>query len=146
SVQGASEEQIGNFLRGVAQRKLLVAEAERAGLGPSRARVDSLVAEARKQVLDVSEQIGLRRLDRAPGEALAPAVARAVDQSLQDVLTGAADVIPLGQISFQLRQKTPVQLFDGAMGQVVLEVGRIRAARSPSPADTMAVAPDTAGN
>jgi parvulin-like peptidyl-prolyl isomerase len=146
SVQNATDEQIGNFLRGAAQRKLLVAEAGKAGMRPAPARVDSLVTEARKQLLDVAEQIGLRRLDRAPGEAAGPAVSRAVNQSLQDVLTGAADVVPLGQIAFQLRQKTPGRIFDSALGEVVLEVGRIRATRSPAPADTLGTAADSAGN
>jgi parvulin-like peptidyl-prolyl isomerase len=146
SVQNASDEQIENFLKGVAQRKLLVAEAERAGLRPEPARVDSLIGEARTQLLDVADQIGLRRLDQAPGEAAAPAVSRAVNQSLQDVLNGAADVVPLGQISFQLKRQTPSQIFEPALGAVVLEVGRIRATRSPAPADSLSAAADTAGN
>ncbi|HSG07629.1 MAG TPA: peptidylprolyl isomerase [Longimicrobiales bacterium] len=146
SVQGATEEQIHNFLMGAAQRKLLVAEAAKAGMEPTQARVDSLVTEARRQILEVADQIGLRSLDRAPGEAVAPAVSRAVDQSLQDVLTGAADVVPLGQLSFQLRQRTQVQIFDAALGQVVLEVGRIRATRSPAPAEAGPPSADTVGN
>lgn len=146
SVSTASDEQIENFLRGVAQRKLLVAEAERTGFEPARARVDSLVTDARRQILDVAEQIGLRRLDQAPGEDVAPAIARAVDQSLQDVLNGAADVVPLGQLAFQLRRTTPERIFDTALGQVVLEVGRIRATRSPAPMDTAGMPADTAGN
>jgi hypothetical protein len=146
SVQGATDEQIENFLRGAAQRKLLVAEAGRVGLEPARARVDSLVSEARQQLLAVADQIGLRGLDRAPGEAVAPAVTRAVNQSLQDVLTGAADVVPLGQIAFQLRRKTPGTIYDPALGEVVLEVGRIRATRGPAPVDSIAAAPDPTGN
>ena len=146
SVQTATDEQIENFLKGVAQRKLLVAEAERSGFGPSQARVDSLVTEARRQILDVAEQMGLRRLDRAPGEDLVPAISRAVNQSLQDVLTGAADVVPLGQLAFQLRRATPERIFDTALGEVVLEVGRIRATRSPAPMDTVGMPTDSAGN
>ncbi|GMV04850.1 MAG: hypothetical protein AMXMBFR53_11300 [Gemmatimonadota bacterium] len=144
-VQSADDEQIGNFLEGVAQRELLVAEAERGGLGPSDARVDSLVTEARTQLLSVVDEIGLRRLERAPGEDLGPAVDRAVGAALQDILTGARDVVPLGQISFQLRSRRPAVIYEPGLGQVVLRVGQARATRSPSAADTMAV-PDTTGN
>lgn len=144
-VQDASDEQIENFLMGLAQRKLLVAEAEKAGLEPSTERVDSLVTEARDQLLNVVDNMGLRHLERAPGEALEPAVARAVRGALSDVLTGAKDVVPLGQIAFQLRSRTSSAIFEPGLGQVVLEVGQARAARSPSAMDSMSV-PDTTGN
>lgn len=144
-VQSATDEQIGNFLEGVAQRELLVSEAIKGGLGPSEARVDSLVTEARTQLLSVVEEIGLRRLERAPGEDLAPAVDRAVMAALQDILAGAKDVVPLGQLSFQLRARQPTAIYEPGLGQVVLQVGQTRASRSPSAADTLAV-PDTTGN
>jgi len=136
SVQQATDEQIDTFLKSLAQRDLLVDEAKKAGLEPPQARVDSLVAQARQQLLAVAQEIGLRRLDQAPGEDLAPAVGRAVQQALSDILTGAKDVVPLGQISYQLREEEPASIFDDGVGQVLLKVGQIRAARSPSPADT----------
>jgi parvulin-like peptidyl-prolyl isomerase len=136
SVQQATDEQIDTFLKSLAQRDLLVEEAKKAGLEPPQARVDSLVTQARQQLLAVAGEIGLRRLDRAPGEALAPAVARAVQQALLDILTGAKDVVPLGQISYQLREDEPSAIFDDGVGQVLLKVGQIRAARSPAAADT----------
>jgi parvulin-like peptidyl-prolyl isomerase len=136
SVQQATDEQIDAFLKSLAQRDLLVAEAKKAGLEPPQARVDSLVTQAREQLLGVAGEMGLRKLDRAPGEALAPAVSRAVQQALMDILTGAKDVVPLGQISYQLREDEPSAVFDDGVGQVLLKVGQIRAARSPAPADT----------
>lgn len=144
-VQAAPDDQIENFLNGLGQRKLLVAEAEAAGLGPSRARVDSLVAEARQGILNVAGEMGLRRLERAPGEALTPAVARAVRASLQDVLNGAKDVVPLGGIAFQLRSRHPAVFLDTGIGQVVVNVAQARTSRSPSTGETPP-APDTTGN
>ncbi|MDP2956226.1 MAG: peptidylprolyl isomerase [Longimicrobiales bacterium] len=144
-VQGATDEQIESFLKGLAQRELLVAEAEKAGLAPSPERVDSLVSEARLQLLNVANQIGLRRLERAPGEALEPAVGRAVRKALTNILTGATDVVPLGQITFQLRGRQPATVFEAGLGRVVLNVGQTRASRGATPSDSLAAA-DTAGS
>ncbi len=143
SVETATEEQIDGFLMGLAQRALLVREAHSAGLAPSQARVDSLVAEARTQLLALAGDIGLRDLDRAPGEELDSAISRGVRRALSDVLTGAKNVVPLGQISYQLRARQPATFFDAAIGQVVLEVGTARAARSPTPADSLAASDTT---
>jgi parvulin-like peptidyl-prolyl isomerase len=142
SVQQASDQQIDNFLRNLTQRDLLVAEAKKAGLEPPQARVDSLVGSLRGQLLRVAGEIGLRRLHRAPGEALTLAVDRAVQQSLQDILTGAKDVVPLGQIAFQLRADTPLSIYDPGVAEVVREVGKGRAARSGGPEGP----PDTTGH
>jgi hypothetical protein len=134
-IQNGTDEQLTNFLNGLAQRQLLVSEAEKAGLEPPKARVDSLVANVRQQLLNVAGEIGLRNLDRAPGEALEPAVDRAVTEALNDILTGAKNVVPLGPIAFQLRSQTATAVYDAGIGQAVLDVGRVRAARSPSPAE-----------
>ena len=144
-VEAATDEQIQNFLKGLAQRELLVAEAERKGLGPSKARVDSLVAEARLQLRTVAADIGLMPLERAPDEKMEPAVGRAVRKALTDVLMGAKDVLPLGLLSFQLREKEQASVFDAGLGQVVLKIGQVRAGRGLSASDSAAVA-DTTGH
>ncbi|NJD17809.1 MAG: hypothetical protein FIA95_00775 [Gemmatimonadetes bacterium] len=138
-VEAATDEQIENFLKGLAQRELLVAEAGRKGLAPSQARVDSLVGEARRQLRSVAAEIGLVPLERAPDEKLEPALARAVRRALTDVLMGARDVVPLGQLSFQLRDNQRASVFDAGLGQVVLKVGQVRAGRGLSARDTLPV-------
>ena len=147
-IQNATDEQLEDFLNGMAQRELMVEEARKAGMVPDRQRVDSLVTETRKQILLAADEIGLRKLDRAPGEALAPAVGRAVNQSLQDILAGAKNVVPLGPIAFQLRSRVSTATYDAGIGQVVIRIGQARAARSPSSseqgADSSAAA-DTSG-
>lgn len=135
-VQSATDEQIESFLKGLAQRELLVAEAEKKGLAPSQARVDSLVSEAHAQLRSVATDIGFRPVERAPDEALEPAVARAVRKALTDVLTGARDVVPLGQIAFQLRERNSTAVFEAGLGEVVLKIGQARASRGASTADS----------
>lgn len=135
-VANASEEQVSNFLRGLAQRELLVAEAARGGLAPSRERVDSLVTEAREQLLAVAGEIGLRNLDQAPGETLATAAGRAARRAITDILAGATDPVPLGPISYQLRSRHPLTIIETGLGEVVIGVGQIRAVRASSGSDT----------
>jgi parvulin-like peptidyl-prolyl isomerase len=147
-VAAAPDEQLEELLRGLVQRELLVAEARAVGLEPPRQQVDSLVDGAVNELLQVARNMGLRDLDRAPGEPLEPAIARAVNQALMDVLTGASPVFPLGQVSFQLRRQVPWAVFeDGSgVGQVILEVGRIRSTRGTAPIDSLPGPPDTASS
>lgn len=134
-IANATDEQLQNFLRGLVQRELLVAEARAAGLAPPRERVDSLTSQARERLRSLADQIGVLHIDRAPGEALQPAVSRAVRSAIGDILSGAANVVPLGQLTFQLRQNKTSAVYETGMGQAVLRVARMRAARSPAPAD-----------
>ncbi|MEQ8329109.1 MAG: peptidylprolyl isomerase [Longimicrobiales bacterium] len=144
-IAGATDEQLENFLRGLVQRTLLVDEARDAGLAPPAATVDSLVAETRERLREIADRIGVLRVERAPGEDLEPAVERAVLDALRDILNGAADIVPLGQIAFQLRERQPTALFSEGVGQVVIRVGQARASRSPSPVQSGTPA-DTAGS
>jgi parvulin-like peptidyl-prolyl isomerase len=139
-VGAGTEEQIEGLLTSLVQRELLVNEARGAGLEPPQEDVDSMVATARGQLRAAADEIGILRLDRAPDEPLEPAVARGVFAALQGILTGANDVIPLGQIAFQLRQGATASVVEEGIGQTLLRIGEIRAGRSPSPAEQ---APDS---
>jgi hypothetical protein len=134
-VQNAPDEQVEAFLKGLAQRELLVAEAARAGLSPSQTRVDSLVSEARAQLRVIAGEIGLRELDRAPDEAIEPAVTRAVNAALRDILAGASDVVPLGEIAFQLRSRATPMVYEEGAGQALIQVGQVRAGRGLAPSE-----------
>ena len=81
---------------------------------------------------------------QAPGEALEIAVARAVENALVDNLSGATQIVPLGLVGFQLREGTSSGVFDEGVGQVVLDVAQIRAARQLSPVEETLTTPTTA--
>ncbi len=142
------DEQLDRFLRGMVQRKVLAAEAEAAGFGPSVERVDSMIDDARGQLRGAAEVLGLMSLDRAPGEALERAVARAVLEAVGKVLTGATDMVRLGGIEFQLGEGSSAAIFDRGVGEAVLRVGQLRMNRSPSlleeAVDTSSISSDTA--
>jgi len=148
AVGGATDEQIEDFLNTMVQRELMIMKAREAGLEPSQARVDSLVEDTRGRIKQIADEIGVLHLDRAPGEPVAPAVDRAVNDVLDGVVSGAKDVVPLGPIVFQLRERSNVAIYDSGVGDAILRIAQVRAGRSASPAeagDTAGAAPDTAG-
>jgi peptidyl-prolyl cis-trans isomerase D len=153
-VAAGTDEELETFLRSLARRELLIAEAGRSGLEPERARVDSLANVVRDQLLTAARSLGLTRLDQAPGEDRRVAIRRAVRQALADNLAGATRVVPLGLVGFQLREGVPITITSSGVGRSLLRIAEVRAARQPSPLeeslDSASVAgagqtPDTAG-
>lgn len=136
---------LSDFLRGLARRQVLVREAESAGLRPPRDSLDTLVEDARLQLRGAARSLGLLEIDRAPGEDLEIAVHRAVLEALAGNLSGATRVVPLGLVSFQLREGRSTAVYEAGVGQVILQVAEIRAARQLSPAEESAPVPDTVG-
>lgn len=128
----APDERVEQFLRDLARRELLIQEARSAGLQPSRARVDSLVADAAAQLRAAARSLDLLRLDRAPGEPRELAIERAVEEALADNLAGATQFVPLGPVRFQLRARTSPTIVDRGVGEAILRIVQLRAARSPS--------------
>jgi len=148
AVGGATDEQIDDFLNGMVQRELMIGKARDAGLEPPQARVDSLVEDTRNRIKQLADEIGVLHLDRAPGEPVGQAVDRAVNEVLDGVVSGAKNVVPLGPIAFQLRQRANVAIYDSGVGGAMLRIAQVRAGRSASPAeggDTTSAAPDTTG-
>lgn len=142
-VEVGADEELDAFLRGLARRKLLVAEARRSGLEPASERVDSLTELVREQLLDAARALGLQDLDQAPGEDRRVAIARTVRQALADNLAGATRVVPLGQVGFQLREGVPVVISSDGVGRSVLGIAEVRASRGLSPIEESF---DTAGS
>ncbi len=146
AVGGATDEQIEDFLNTMVQRELMIMKARDAGLEPSQARVDSLVEDTLGRIKQIADQIGVLHLDRAPGEPVGPAVDRAVNDVLDGVVSGAKDVVPLGPIVFQLRERSNVAIYDSGVGDAILRIAQVRAGRSASPeeaGDSSAAGADT---
>ena len=93
--------------------------------------------------------LGLLDLDQAPGEPQTVAVARAVEDALRGNLTGATQVVPLGILGFQLRERASSMVLDAGVGRVIVAVAQMRATRSLSPLeqaiDSTLALPDTVG-
>ena len=127
-----TDEQLNQFLLGLVQRELLVAEAKASGLEPEREVLDSMAIGARNQLRSAARALRFIELDRAPGEPTEQALSRAVLEAIANVLTGATEVIDLGAIGFQLEQRTSPYISDRGVGQAILRLGQLRANRSPS--------------
>ena len=148
-VSEGTDEETETFLQSLARRDLLVAAAEREGLRPAGDSIGVLETEARSQLVNAARVIGLTDLDRAPGEDLEVAVARAAEEAIVDNMNGATTVLTLGIVSFQLRDGQSSAVFDDGIGQVIVDVAQIRAARALSPleqtVDSAIAASDTTG-
>lgn len=129
------DEEMDNFLMSLARSELLVRAAEDEGLRPPGDSVGVLVEEAKSQLRTAARVLGLTPLDQAPGERLEVAVARAVEEALTDNLSGATTVVPLGIVSFQLRDGRSTQVREEGIGEAIVQVAQIRAARSLSPVE-----------
>ena len=97
---------------------------------------------ARNQLRSTARALRLIELDRAPGEPTEQALERAVLEAIANVLAGATDVIDLGAIGFQLKQRTSLYISERGVGQAVLRLGQLRANRSPSIVEEGAEVPD----
>lgn len=129
------DEEMETFLMSLTRSELLVRAAEEEGLRPAGDSVGVLLEVAKSQLRDAARVLGLIDLDQAPGEALDVAVARAVEEALVDNLSGATTVVPLGIVSFQLRAGRSTQVREQGIGEAIVQVAQIRAARSLSPVE-----------
>ena len=141
-VEQATDEQLEVALLGLTRGKLLVQEARAQGLEPDPARLDSLTADTREEIVDAARRLGVLG-------ASAPADPQPVIRSaLAGMLAGTQDVIPMGAVGYALRD-----LYDGGVvtegvteATVVLEAKRTQADVAPPalpqlPADSSATPP-----
>lgn len=141
----SDDEAVGEFLLSLARRDLLIRAAEGEGLRPGRDSIDVLVGDARTQLREATRMLGLLDLDQAPGEALDVAIGRAVEEALTDIVSGATQVVPLGLVSFQLREGRSSSILGTGVGEVIVRVAEIRTARQLSPIEGIAVDSAMAG-
>ena len=137
----APDEDVGNYLVGLLRRKLLLARARAEGLDPDPDRIEAMRASARTELLGAGRDLGLHRLDAAPGEAMEPVIERTARSALERVLQGGADGLVLGAMTEEVRRGRVLVLDESALGRAVLAIGSARMNRSASPAELS----DTAG-
>ena len=141
-VARASEEEINNYLAGLLRRRLLVARARADDLALEQTRIDELRDAARNQLLAAGRDLGLDRLDPAPGEAIEQAIARSARLALERVLQGGTGGLVLGPMTEPVRRGRTLVLDDSALGAAVIAIGNARMNRSASPleqADTVGI-------
>ena len=141
------DEQMAQVLRDVATNELILEDAADRGITVSETEQDSVRQMIREQVAQLAGQAGLRG-EPQEGETQAEAVERRVRSYLSAVLSGQQQLMPLGSLSFALRQERDWRMFDAGIAAVVEEV-EARSAGSqgamPPPPTGQAPAPDTTG-
>ena len=149
-----ADERIDQVLRDVATNELIMEDAVDRGITVPEAEKDSIRQLIRDQMTRMARNAGLVGPPQE-GETQAEAVDRRVGAYLDSVLAGQAQLLPLGSLSFALREHEDWRVFDSAIAEAVEQIEERRAPaqgsvpQAPSePADTSAApaaAPDTGG-
>jgi hypothetical protein len=138
-LSAASDEVVEDtFLRGLVQRRLIVAEARAAGLAPSESARDSVADLFRERFREVARVMELHPLEIRGTETVSQAVDRVVEDRLRAVVTGQAQMIPLAGAALVLREDAGVRVFETGQQAVVDQLAR---ARGPQPPPDSPVAP-----
>ena len=124
--QATDEQIVDNLLKALTQRELLIAEARRVGIVPNEVRQDSLTKIARVSFAEAARSLGLVNIQPQEGESGEEAIERTVTELLQSILRGERDVIPLGGVSYTLRQQYSAEVVQEAVDRVVTQVENAR--------------------
>lgn len=129
----ASDDQLEMVLKGLTQNEILVEEAKRRGLDLTAAERDSLENEARRQLDAAALSAGLKSIQPQDGETTSQAIARKVHGLMEGILLGERNVLPLGPISFSLRQQHGGQVYERAFPVVVARAETLLSAQQALP-------------
>lgn len=132
-VLAASDEELEAALRRRGRQELLLAEARARGLSPTDAQTDSVAAEARAAVRDRADAIGLiPRPDGGAGAADtigtgATTAEERVRAALIRVVSGQQEILPLGGVTFLLRETGSWRIHESRIGATVSRIEELEA-------------------
>lgn len=126
----ASDEQLSTAVEQLTRKELLLQQARAQGLNLNRAEEDTIRAAARAEIQRVVQSSGLAQ--GTPGAPAAATEAR-VSTLLRQALGGQVSLVPLDRLGFLLRELYPNEINEGAFGQVVQQLERIRASQPAVP-------------
>jgi len=127
----ATDEQIEQVLEGLSRNEILIEEARRQNLDMSAAEQDSLRLAARMQLKRAAQEAGLVGIQPQDGETMNQAIERKVNTSMEAILKGEQNVVPLGPLSFSLRQQFGGEVFNRAIDETVSRVMAMRPPQAP---------------
>ena len=121
-----SDEELKNLLESMARSKILVEEAGRQKLTMPTTTVDSMKEDARKQLVELIRSAGLLSIQPQEGENREQAMERKVLSMLESTIKGEMNVIPLGALSYSLRDQFGAEVFERSIPAVVTKVEATR--------------------
>jgi hypothetical protein len=133
-VATAPDDQVDALLSSLAQTELLAMKAEEAGIEYSQAEADSVALELQIQLRNASDALGIRSIVPEDGETDDAARERAVLTAMEGILAGRIDVVPLGPVSFSLRERYGADLNEDAVEAVLAAVQELRGSGAAAPA------------
>lgn len=125
------DEQLEQLLGGLARNEILVKEAGRQKLEVPKQQIDSARNEIRKQLRTAIQEGQLANVQPQQGESVDQAIQRRVMALLEGNIRGDRSVIPLGPLSYSLRDEYKAQVFEQAVTATVQKVEQIRAQAGP---------------
>jgi hypothetical protein len=142
ALAAAPDEQVKQVLEGFTRNEILVNQAKRDGLEVTAAERDSVSTEARMRLQQAAMLAGLTSIQPQDGETMTQAVERRVTGFLEAILKGEQNVVPLGPVSFSLRNQFGGEVFERAFATAAQ---RIEQQRGGMPAAPPLPPPDTGG-
>ena len=141
-VAAASDEELETALRRLGHDELLLEDARSRGLAPTEAEADSVAGEVRAAIRNLARATGLMpgpdgtgggEAREAPPVSSADAgggpgpatAAEAVDAALIRIVSGEREVVPLGGITFLLRNQSPWRIHDSRVEATVARIAKI---------------------
>ena len=127
-----SDDNLKQLLEGLARNEILVAEGKRLGLTVLKQQTDSVRNEVRKQLRAAIVEGQLTNIKPQEGESRDQAIERRVLALLEGNIKGDRPVIPLGPISYSLRDQYGSQIYEQGVTATLQKAEQLRA-QSPAP-------------
>jgi parvulin-like peptidyl-prolyl isomerase len=121
-----ADDNLKQLLEGLARNEILVAEAGRQKLEVPKQQIDSVRNEIKKQLRTAIAEAQLNNVTMQQGESLDEAIQRRVMSLLEGNIKGDRPVIPLGPISYSLREQYGAQIYERAVTETVTKVEQTR--------------------
>ena len=126
-LQTQSDENLKQLLEGLARNEILIAQGGVLKLNVPQQQIDSVGNEVRKQLRTAIAEAQLNNIQPQKDESRDQAIERHVMELLEGNIKGDRSVIPLGPLSYSLRDQYGAQIFEPAVTATVQKAEQIRA-------------------
>ncbi len=137
----ATNEQLEGVIDQLARKEVLLEEAAAHGLAITPAEQDSIRLEARQAIRELLDMSGFGRMQQG---ASAAAVQAEVRELIEGAIRGERQLVPLGTLSFTLRDAYPAEVNPATFTQVIGALERLRP-QQPQPQPGMPGEPGMPG-
>lgn len=131
-VQTATDDQLTGLLGNLTQSKVLVSEAEQAGISLSDPEQDSLLMVARTRFTRAARDLELTSLTPEDGESTGDAIEAIVRGVMQRIIDGDENIPALGHLSFALREEYRADVYENNFNAVTQRTSEFRVIRGRS--------------